>query len=117
MTLIDIDIASAPVPHQDGGFILAGVRFDAPNGDMNELARERPAETGSRDMGRVLRLRRKHLRQRLLARLLHRQAHLAISAAVGKQSTRFPTAAVSTIGLLTVAVGSSYVFKGAVGMY
>ncbi|HCG01757.1 MAG TPA: hypothetical protein DEV93_14595 [Chloroflexi bacterium] len=45
MSLLDVDIQSDPVSHPDGGFIFGGIRFDAPNGDMNEWARERPVET------------------------------------------------------------------------
>jgi hypothetical protein len=45
LSIIDIDIQLDPVLHPDGGFIFGGTRFDAPDGDMNTLARERPAET------------------------------------------------------------------------
>jgi hypothetical protein len=45
MSLLDIVIQSEPVAHPDGGFVFGGARFDAPDGDMNEWAKARPAET------------------------------------------------------------------------
>lgn len=45
LTIIDVDINLTPTPHPDGGLIVGGTRFDAPGGDMNALARERPTET------------------------------------------------------------------------
>lgn len=45
MRLLDVDIGSDPVAHPDGGFIFGGVRFDAPDGDMNRWAQAQPIET------------------------------------------------------------------------
>jgi hypothetical protein len=45
MRLLDVDIGSDPVAHPDGGFIFGGVRFDAPDGDMNRWAQAQPVET------------------------------------------------------------------------
>jgi hypothetical protein len=45
LQVVDVAIDLTPSLHPDGGVVFAGTRFDAPGGDMNALARERPAET------------------------------------------------------------------------
>jgi hypothetical protein len=42
--LLAIDIQMEPTEHPDGGFVMGGVVFDAPDGDMNALLKEQPAE-------------------------------------------------------------------------
>jgi hypothetical protein len=45
VSLLDVDIKRSPVSHPDGGFVFGGTRFAAPDGDMNQWAKERPVET------------------------------------------------------------------------
>jgi len=40
-----VDIQKSPVSHPDGGFVFGGTRFAAPDGDMNQWAKERPVQT------------------------------------------------------------------------
>ena len=45
-TVITADITMEPTKHPDGGFMMGGVVFDAPDEDMNKLAKERPDDAG-----------------------------------------------------------------------